>query len=359
MNRTHVGIAFALMLGCATLKPTAEMEEYQGERSQSGDAVKLRYPELVNNSDSWDAKAREAQDSKDKEEMAHYGRVAWLWWKSAYLRSQAQDLDTERTQLEKDLAQAEKQLKLAKSSLERTRQVIALEGKVSDTAEVAAAREKIAEALDALKQAQAVDADTHAPEKFAAAEEKLKAATDALGNGKTADATNYAIDAKAAADQARKEASPKYASTSAEQAKLNRQKALFDALGEVSGAERAMVEGGVTITIVETFDAKGGVTILPAHVGSFDKVASIAKEFKDFSLVIEGHTDTKGNKTKNLQLSESRAQAVVSHLASQGVSPDRMRAVGKGSVQPVADNRTQAGRAKNRRIVILFVPSSG
>ena len=357
MNRTHLGIAFALLLGCANLKPSQEMQEYQGERAQSGDAIKLRYPDLVKNSDSWDARAREAQDSKEKEDMTHFGRVAWLWWKSALLRSQAQDLDTERVQLEKDLAQAEKQIKLAKSSLERTRQVIALEGKVSDTKEVAAAREKIAEALDALKQAQAVDADTHAPEKFATAEEKLKAATEALGNGKTTDSTNYAIEAKAAADQARKEASPKYASTSASQAKLNRQKALFDALSVVSGAERAMVEGGVTITIVETFDAKGGVTILPAHVGSFDKVASVAKEYKDFSLVIEGHTDTKGNKTKNLQLSESRAQAVVSHLASQGVPPDRMRAVGKGSAAPVADNRSQAGRAKNRRIVILFVSS--
>lgn len=359
MNVRNVAIGFTLLFGCATVKPTAEMEEYQGERKSQGDAIKLRYPELVQKSDSWDARAREAQDGKEEEEMTHYGRLAWLWWKAAYLRSQAQDLDTTRVQLEKDTAEAEKQLKLAKSSLERTRQVIALQGTVADTKEVAAAREKIAAALDALNQAQAVDAQTHAPEKFASAEEKLKASTEALANGKTTDAVALAIDAKAAADQARKEASPKYATSSAAQTKLNRSKALFDALSVVSGAERAMVEGGVTITIVEAFDAKGGVTITPGHVGSFDKLATIAKEYKDFSLVIEGHTDTKGNKTKNLQLSESRAQAVMSHMASQGVSPDRMRSVGKGSVEPVADNRTQAGRAKNRRIVVLFVPSSG
>lgn len=358
MKLTHIGLGFVLLVGCATLKPTSEMKEYQEERAQSGEAIKLRYPELVKNSDTWDARAREAQDGKEKEDMTHYGRVAWLWWKSALLRSQAEDLDAERAQLEKDFAQAEKQLKLAKSSLERTRQVIALEGTVADSKEVAAAREKIAEALDALKQAQAVDADTHAPEKFATAEAKLKASTDALGNGKPNDSMTFAIEAKAAADAARKEASPKHESTSADQAKLNRQKALFDALAAVSGAERSMVEGGVQITIVEAFAAKGGVSIQPAMVASFDKLAGVAKEYKDFSLVIEGHTDTKGNNSKNLQLSESRAQSVMSHLAGQGVPPDRMRAVGKGEAEPVAKNTTPDGRAKNRRIVILFVPSS-
>jgi outer membrane protein OmpA-like peptidoglycan-associated protein len=365
VRKQHVLVALLLAFGCSHLKPTAEMQEYQSERAtRDGEEIKIRYPELVANSDAWDSKAKEAQDDKEEEDMTYYGRVAWLWWESAQLRSQAQDMDAERVQLEKDTAQIDKELaeakkreKLAKATLDRMAQIIALEGKVAETEEVASAREKISEALDALKEAQAVDADVHAAATFKAAESKLKLATDALGKNKAKDAMNFAIDAKTSADAAREEASPKYASTEADQAKLNRQKALFDALADVSGADRAMVEGGVKITVVEAFQGNA-VTIDPQMVNSFDKIAKILKGYTDFSLIVEGHTDSKGNKTKNLQLSESRAQAVMSHLASQGVPPDRMSAVGKGSASPVADNKTKDGRSKNRRIEILFVPSS-
>lgn len=364
MRRHGIAIGLLLAIGCAGLKPTAEMSEFADERkTRSGEEIKLRYPELVDNADGWDAKAREAQDDKEEEAMAYYGRLAFLWWQSARLRSQAQDLDAERKQLEKDvvqvrneLAEAQKREKLAKATLARMEQIIALEGKVADSAEVATAREHIGDALEALKAAQAVDADVHAKVTFTAAESKLELATAALGKNKPKDATSYAIEAKASADAARTEAEPKYKSVAADQAVLNRQRALFDALGAVSGAERAIVEGGVMITIVEAF-AVSGVSIDPAHVASFDTIAETAKNYSEFSLIIEGHTDSKssrGNKTKNLQLSESRAQSVLSHLATKGVSPSRMTAVGKGSAEPVADNKTKDGRAKNRRIEILF-----
>lgn len=362
MKRQHILLSLLLALGCAGIKPTTEMTEFKEERgTRDGEEVKLRFPELVQKAEAWDAKAREAQDEKEAEDMTYYGHVAWLWWESASLRSEAQDLDAERVQLEKDTAQVEQQLaeaqkreKLAKATLDRMQEIIALEGKVAaDNAEVAAAREKIAEALEALRGAQAVDADVHAKATFASAEAKLKQATDALGKNKPKDATTFALEAKASADAAKSEAEPKFSSTAADQAKLNRIKSLFDALAAVSGAERAIVEGGVKVTLVETFSTTGN-TIAPAHIANFDKVAETAKNYSEFSLIIEGHTDSKGNKAKNLQLSESRAQSVLSHLASKGVDPSRMTAVGKGSAEPVADNKTKEGRAKNRRIVILF-----
>lgn len=362
MRRHPLLAVILLALGCATIKPTAEMTEYTEERgTRDGEEIKLRFPELVQNAEAWDAKARAAQDDKEAEDMEYYGRVAWLWWESASLRSAAQDLDAEREQLEKDteqvkkqLAEAQKREKLAKATVDRMQQILEIESKVAaDNAEVAAAREKIAEALEALRLAQAVDADVHAAATFTAAEAKLKQATTALGNNDTKKATTFAIEAKASADAAKTEAEPRFSSTAADQAKLNRQKALFDALATVSGAERAMVEGGVMITLVETFSASE-VSIDPAHTANFDKIAEVAKNYGEFSLVIEGHTDSRGNKSKNLQLSESRAKSVLSHLATQGVSPSRMSAVGKGSSEPVADNKSKDGRAKNRRIEILF-----
>lgn len=359
-------VGFLLALGCAGLKPTAEMAEYKEERgTRDGEEVKLRFPELVKNAEAWDAKALEAQEEKEPEDMEYYGRVAWLWWEAASLRSEAQDLDAERKQLVKDteqvsqqLAEARKREKLAKATMERMQQIIALEGKVAaDNAEVAAARDRIGDALEALRAAQAVDADVHAQATFAAAEAKLKAATDALGKGKTKDATTYAIEAKASADAAKSEAEPKYSSTAADQAKLNRRKALFDALAVVSGAERAILDGGVQITVVEAFSPTG-ITIAPVHVAAFDQIAETAKNYPEFSLIIEGHTDTKTPKSKALQISESRAQSVMSHLAAKGVAPGRMTATGKGSAEPLAENKSKEGRAKNRRVEILFAAGS-
>lgn len=362
MRRHHLAIGLLLTLGCATLEPTPAMTQYAEERgTRDGEEVKLRFPELVSNAEAWDTKARQAQEEKEAEDMAYYGRVASLWWESAQLRSEAQDLDAERTQLMKDTAQVEEQLaeakkreKLARATLERMEKILAVQGKLAaDNAEVAAAREEIGQALAAMTAAQAVDADVHAKATFASAEAKLKAASDALGKDKPKDAISFAIEAKAAAEAARSEAEPKYTSTAATQGKLNRQKSLFDALAAVSGAERAMVEGGVMITIVEAFSTTG-VAIEAGSVASFDKIAETAKNYAEFSLIIEGHTDSKGRKDKNLNLSQARAQSVLSYLAEKGVPPGRMSAVGKGSAEPVADNNSKEGRFKNRRIEILF-----
>lgn len=362
MRRQRLVVGLLLALGCAGLEPTAQMTEYaEDQATDDGKQIKIRFPELVANAEAWDAKAREAQEDKEAEDMEYYSRVAGLWWRSAELRSEAQDLDAEREQLVKDTALIEQQLveaqkreKLGKATLARMEQILELQGQAAaDNAEMAAAREKITAALEAVRAAQAVDADVHASATFATAEAKLKAASTALGQNKPKDATSLAIEAKASADAAFSESEAKYESTAADQAKLNRQKALFDALAAVSGAERAMVEGGVMVTIVEAFSSTN-VAIDPARVAEFDAIAQTAKNYSEYSLVITGHTDNRGKKAKNLQLSTARAESVLAYLATKGVTPSRMNAVGKGSDEPVAENKTKEGRSKNRRIEILF-----
>lgn len=71
---------------------------------------------------------------------------------------------------------------------------------------------------------------------------------------------------------------------------------------------------------------------------------------------IEGHTDSQGTMAHNQHLSEERAQAVRTALIASGVSPERLQAVGYGETAPVADNTTEAGRAKNRRVEFRFLP---
>ena len=68
---------------------------------------------------------------------------------------------------------------------------------------------------------------------------------------------------------------------------------------------------------------------------------------------VQGHTDNQGSDKINDPLSQERAEAVVKALEGMGVDPFNLRAVGKGSHEPVADNGTEDGRAKNRRVVFV------
>jgi len=81
-----------------------------------------------------------------------------------------------------------------------------------------------------------------------------------------------------------------------------------------------------------------------------NKVVGVMKENKSYNLSINGHTDNKGDKGKNMILSQKRAEAVKKYLENKGIDPQRLTAQGFGETMPVADNSTAAGRAKNRRV---------
>jgi outer membrane protein OmpA-like peptidoglycan-associated protein len=69
---------------------------------------------------------------------------------------------------------------------------------------------------------------------------------------------------------------------------------------------------------------------------------------------IQGHTDNVGNDDANQKLSEHRAKAVFDYVIDKGIPSDRLRYKGYGESQPIADNNTAMGRAKNRRTVFLI-----
>jgi len=77
------------------------------------------------------------------------------------------------------------------------------------------------------------------------------------------------------------------------------------------------------------------------------------KLFPELEIEIRGHTDTLGNYSKNMKLSQMRAESVRQYLISKGIDSKRIRAVGFGATVPIADNRTASGRAQNRRIEII------
>ena len=110
-----------------------------------------------------------------------------------------------------------------------------------------------------------------------------------------------------------------------------------------------MASDGKIITYGITFDV-GKSTIKPESMTEIMRFVTLMKENPDLKFSVEGHTDNTGNAAANQTLSEARSQAVVDKLTENGISRDRLTAAGKGQNSPLADNSTDEGRAKNRRV---------
>ncbi len=83
-----------------------------------------------------------------------------------------------------------------------------------------------------------------------------------------------------------------------------------------------------------------------------DDVYAMLKSEKNLHLVIVGHTDASGNDAYNRDLSRRRAQAVADYLRQKGLTDAVFEVIGKGSTEPIAENGTQEGRLRNRRVEI-------
>ena len=110
-----------------------------------------------------------------------------------------------------------------------------------------------------------------------------------------------------------------------------------------------MVNEGKIITYGIKFDV-GKSTIKPESMSEIMRFVTLMKENPDLKFSVEGHTDNTGSAASNQTLSEARSQAVVDKLMENGIARDRLTAAGKGQNAPLADNSTEEGRAKNRRV---------
>ena len=84
------------------------------------------------------------------------------------------------------------------------------------------------------------------------------------------------------------------------------------------------------------------------------EMAEILKKYDDTNILIEGHTDATGSNDYNQNLSEERAASVAGYLQTIGVNSDRLITEGYGEEQPIAENDTEAGRQRNRRVEVAI-----
>ena len=126
----------------------------------------------------------------------------------------------------------------------------------------------------------------------------------------------------------------------------------------IPGAVVERVGEGIQVTFDSglLFDFDSDV-VRPEAQANLRNLAASLDKYPGSDLLIAGHTDSVGTDAYNLALSERRANAAVSYLASQGVDRSRMRARGLGETEPVMPNDTEAGRSRNRRVEVAIYAS--
>lgn len=115
------------------------------------------------------------------------------------------------------------------------------------------------------------------------------------------------------------------------------------------------IDEGSAIVLENIFFEFNKTELLPASFAELNKVVQFMLEENIKMIEIGGHTDNEGSDSYNQKLSEGRAASVVNYLASQGIGADRMKSVGYGESRPIDTNKTEEGRAQNRRVEFTLI----
>ena len=113
-------------------------------------------------------------------------------------------------------------------------------------------------------------------------------------------------------------------------------------------------ERGTIITLAGGIPFKTGKADLQPVAVDRLKIVAEALKGTQRTILVEGHTDSTGKPETNMKLSQARAETVRKYLVDGGVAADQIRAQGVGQDRPIADNKTSAGRAKNRRVEVIL-----
>jgi len=217
-----------------------------------------------------------------------------------------------------------------------------------------------------------------------AAEARAKAEADSIARAHADELARQKAEAeaelarqKAAAEaelaKARSDAERAKAEAEAEAARLAREKAEAEARAKAEAEARARAEAEARARAKAEQKAREEAAFLAGYhdvayfetgkdmpiwaelnEDSWDNLKDVMDRYPDVMVTVTGHTDNVGKADKNLKLSQARADNIKAMLVMKGISADRITAIGKGMNDPIADNKTKEGRAKNRRIEITI-----
>lgn len=137
------------------------------------------------------------------------------------------------------------------------------------------------------------------------------------------------------------------------------QKAIEAARKEFTSSEAEVFQQGEKLVVrLKSMQFTSGRAELPqSSLALLAKVKDVAQSLNPSRVVVEGHTDSLGSPTQNLALSQARAQSVATYFGQNGLSEGKIESIGYGFKNPIASNKSSAGRAQNRRVDIVITPA--
>jgi outer membrane protein OmpA-like peptidoglycan-associated protein len=394
MKRTQMkgflggALVATLVLGCATPPRPRELDAYDALKKDPNVAgAAKRSPDLVSSSETFGAKATDEWQSNDLEESRRDALMAQIKLKTALalaeqdrLKTKIEKLSSEQAGAEEDLANVSKDLaseteKLtllqkyleARKAADADKQRLSAqmtsdqqkaEAEQQRLTQQLATEQKIAAAQLALHTAETVDAAKYAGAEYRAASDMLVKAQAELKESAFAPAQASAEVAKKNADRAAELSKPQY--EQAEQASQNKMRddALSRDASGIAGISVRLDRRGqlqrLVLAVPDLF-VKKQTTMAPGHDTVLDGLASLVKKYPSYPVQVVGHTDNKGKSGELVAISNARAHVVSDALVSRGVESSRLMTTGVGADEPIEDNRSAAGRAKNNRIEIVFL----
>jgi len=115
-----------------------------------------------------------------------------------------------------------------------------------------------------------------------------------------------------------------------------------------------LTDRGLVLTLGEVLFGFDSANLKPYTQRIMERLADFLQTHPKYTQKIEGHTDSVGTATYNLQLSRARAQSVAEALLSRGIARERISVEGFGETRPVASNETETGRRENRRVEVVI-----
>ncbi|MES3006809.1 MAG: OmpA family protein [Pseudomonadota bacterium] len=123
---------------------------------------------------------------------------------------------------------------------------------------------------------------------------------------------------------------------------------------QINDLNAQTTDRGLVVTLGDVLFETDKSDLRAGSLDHLDKLAVFLNRYEDRTVVIEGHTDSTGDATYNLNLSERRADSVRSYLANHGVDSSRLEASGKGEGSPITGNNSAIDRQQNRRVEVII-----
>jgi outer membrane protein OmpA-like peptidoglycan-associated protein len=364
-------------------KPDALVAYQDLKAGPQVEQARKRYPDLVASSDQYGAKAEEEWQSNDLDDSTRAALMAQIKLKTALARYEQENAKARMHTLTGEQARADETLDDVTRDLNAETKQVTLMQKLAESKRAAEAeKQKLAEQMSsglkekqqlelrlateqkrseaqlAIRTADTVEASKYAAPDYGAATSMLAKADVEMKQGSWEAAQASLEVAKKSAERATAAAKPAYE----EAGRATEDKARNDALARDASAlpgvsvriDRRGQLQQLVIAVPDLF-AKMQTSVSPGKDGVLDPISKLIAKYPTYPVQVVGHTDNKGKTGELIAISQARAQAVFSSLVARGIEARRMIVSGQGPNEPLTDNKSPAGRAKNSRIEIIFM----